>query len=79
MAGEATAKVFWSGGSQAVRLPKAMRFETSQVIIRRRGKTLVFEPLVTRDGWSGFWDRLAPLAPPVRRWRTRKAERRKPL
>ena len=32
-----TAKVFWSGRSQAVRLPKAYRFESDEVRIRRHG------------------------------------------
>ena len=31
------AKVFWSGRSQAVRLPKTFRFDTDQVRIRRHG------------------------------------------
>jgi len=31
------AKIFWSGRSQAVRLPKEFRFETDEVSIRRHG------------------------------------------
>lgn len=76
---EARAKVFWSGGSQAVRLPKAMRLESQEVVVRRRGRTLLLEPLPSHDDWTGFWDRLLPLDQPVRRWPTRRAERRKPL
>jgi antitoxin VapB len=79
MANDITAKVFWSGGSQAVRLPKAMRLPSGDVIVRRRGKVLVLEPLPGGDDWQGFWDRLVPLARPVRRWKTRGVERRKPL
>lgn len=45
-----TAKVFWSGRSQAVRLPKAFRFEGDEVRIRRHGETIILEP-IARD-WS---------------------------
>jgi virulence-associated protein VagC len=60
------AKVFWTGRSQAVRLPKEMRFSTSEVTIRRDGVRLIMEPLeVERDahGWpKAFWA-LAGAAP----------------
>jgi antitoxin VapB len=46
----ATAKVFWSGRSQAVRLPKDFRFDVEEVRIRRQGAAVVLEPL-ERD-WS---------------------------
>lgn len=36
-----TAKVFQSGNSQAVRLPKAFRFKTREVEIFRRGDEVV--------------------------------------
>lgn len=36
-----TAKVFKSGNSQAVRLPKAFRFQSSEVEIFRRGDDVV--------------------------------------
>lgn len=44
------AKVFWSGRSQAVRLPKEFRFETDEVIIKRRGNALIIEPVP--ESWS---------------------------
>jgi antitoxin VapB len=44
------AKVFWSGPSQAVRLPKAFRFTTDEVTIRKVGDALVLEPALRR-GW----------------------------
>ena len=54
------AKVFWSGRSQAVRLPKEFRFETGEVSIHREGDRLVMEPVaVRRDarGWpQAFWE-----------------------
>jgi antitoxin VapB len=37
----ATARIFRSGNSQAVRLPKAFRFEGSEVEILRRGKDVI--------------------------------------
>ena len=40
----ATAKLFKHGGSQAVRLPKAFRFEGSEVIIEKRGDEVVLRP-----------------------------------
>jgi antitoxin VapB len=41
-----TAKLFQHGGSQAVRLPKAFRFEGSEVKIERRGEEVVLRPRV---------------------------------
>ena len=37
----ATASVFTSGNSQAIRLPKEFRFDTKQVTIERRGDEIV--------------------------------------
>ena len=37
----ATAKIFQSGNSQAVRLPKAFRFRSKEVEITRRGDEVV--------------------------------------
>lgn len=54
-----TAKVFWSGRSQAVRLPKEYRFEGSEVRIRRHGTAIILEPIATD------WDWLDELAGPV--------------
>ncbi|MGA8615017.1 MAG: type II toxin-antitoxin system VapB family antitoxin [Xanthobacteraceae bacterium] len=45
-----TAKVFWSGRSQAVRLPKEFRFRGEEVRIRRHGNAVILEPLA--DDWS---------------------------
>lgn len=46
-----TAKVFWSGRSQAVRLPKEFRFEGDEVRIRRRGNAVILEPVVQDWAW----------------------------
>jgi antitoxin VapB len=40
----ATARVFKSGNSQAVRLPKQFRLDASQVEIFRRGDEIVLKP-----------------------------------
>jgi antitoxin VapB len=40
-AASATAAVFTSGNSQAIRLPKEFRFSTKQVTIERRGDEVV--------------------------------------
>ena len=45
-----TAKVFWSGRSQAVRLPKRFRVEGNEVRIKRDGKKIILEPV------AGTWD-----------------------
>jgi antitoxin VapB len=39
-----TAKLFKHGGSQAVRLPKAFRFEGKEVTIEKRGDEVVLKP-----------------------------------
>ena len=39
-----TAKIFQHGGSQAVRLPKAFRFEGTEVVIEKRGDEVVLKP-----------------------------------
>ena len=46
-----TAKVFWSGRSQAVRLPKVFRIEQDEVRIRRQGAAVILEPMPTGWGW----------------------------
>ena len=45
-------KVFWSGRSQAVRLPKSMRFDCELVVIQRDGNALRIEPA---DQWPERW------------------------
>lgn len=46
-----TAKVFWSGRSQAVRLPKEFRVEGREVRISRRGHALLLEPIPPTWDW----------------------------
>jgi antitoxin VapB len=47
----ATAKVFWSGRSQAVRLPKEFRLDSDEVRIRREGKKIILEPIPKDWAW----------------------------
>ena len=46
-----TAKLFWHGRSQAVRLPKAFRMEGTEVRIRRQGRSVVLEPIAKDWAW----------------------------
>jgi antitoxin VapB len=46
-----TAKLFWSGRSQAVRLPKAFRIDADEVRIRRHGASIVIEPMAKSWEW----------------------------
>lgn len=52
-----TAKIFWSGNSQAVRLPKEFRFEpgTEEVAIRREGELIILEPVKAEEWPDDFW------------------------
>ena len=40
-----TARVFTTGRSQAVRLPKEFRFDTDTVLVHREGSSVVLEPM----------------------------------
>ncbi len=45
------AKIFWSGRSQAVRLPKDFRFQGDEVRIRRHGSAVILEPMAEDWTW----------------------------
>ncbi len=56
-----TAKIFTSGRSQAVRLPKEYRFTASEVYINKVGDALILTPAdklgsVYDEGLAGFTD-----------------------
>jgi len=51
----AKAKLFTHGGSQAVRLPKAFRFEGKEVFVRREGDAVILEPVKATQTWDEFW------------------------
>ena len=56
------AKLFKSGGSQAVRLPKGYRFEDQEdVLISRKGSRVILEPV--RRTWSREFLELIGSAP----------------
>ena len=64
--GAERAKLFKHGGSQAVRLPKAFRFEGSEVSISKEGDRVILEPVVdkrppTAAEMAAFWRRLDAL------------------
>ena len=48
------AKVFWSGRSQAVRLPAACRFDTSEVEVVKQGDKLTLRP--RGKNWGAWFD-----------------------
>lgn len=54
------AKVFWTGRSQAVRLPQEFRFSGDEVEVHRDGDRVVLEPIrIRRDkqGWPiALWE-----------------------
>lgn len=47
-----TARVFTTGRSQAVRLPKEFRFDTDTVLVHRDGTSVILEPV--REWPSGY-------------------------
>ena len=47
------AKLFMNGRSQAVRLPKAFRFEGEEVEVVRVGDGVLLRPI--RPGWDAFF------------------------
>jgi len=71
MSGTVRAKVFWPGGSPAIRVPKAVRLETLEVKVERRGKSLLISPVQDNEEWGSFWDRLLPIRKRVKRWKRR--------
>ena len=55
----ATAKLFKTGRSQAVRLPKEFRFAGKEVRIRRVGQGVLLEPMKT--DWQTVFDEIERL------------------
>lgn len=51
-----TAKLFKSGRSQAVRLPKQFRFEGDEVYVKRVGEAVVLLP--REDSWRTLYESL---------------------
>jgi antitoxin VapB len=57
---ESTAKIFKNGRSQAVRLPKAFRFEGTEVKISKQGDKVILEPVKKIKWPPDFWDIFSP-------------------
>ena len=49
-----TAKIFMNGRSQAVRLPKELRFDCDEVYVRKQGDSVIISPKKTT--WDEFFD-----------------------
>jgi antitoxin VapB len=62
---EYRAALFTTGGSQAVRLPAAFRFEGRFVRARKEGNRVILEPIEKPKWPAGFWrwfDRAGPVS-----------------
>lgn len=54
------AKVFQSGNSQAVRLPRDFRFDVEELEITREGDAVILRPVSqNKEAWSGLKAALA--------------------
>jgi antitoxin VapB len=56
-----TAKLFASGRSQAVRLPKAYRFDGEEVVVKRFGSGVLLLPIAAP--WAAMREALAEFEP----------------
>ena len=56
-----TAKVFTSGGSQAIRLPEMFRFDEDEVLVNRIGRIVMLMP--KDDPWAAMMDSLKHFTP----------------
>lgn len=71
------AKLFWTGRSQAVRLPKEFRFPGDEVLVRKVGQTVVLE---AADAWpEGYVESFVGVSPEFRRHPQGRAETRRKL
>lgn len=57
-------RVFKNGGSQAIRIPKALRVDSDEVTIRKVGEQLVVEPV--HAGWGTAFSNMFFEGPPDR-------------
>jgi len=58
----ATAKLFWNGRSQAVRLPKEFRFAGDEVEIHREGNLVILEAKRKKAWPKNFFNKLGTLS-----------------
>ena len=59
------AKVFWSGRSQAVRLPAPCRFHVTEVEIVKQGDTVTLRPM--GKDWASYFGSREPVSLPPRK------------
>jgi antitoxin VapB len=72
-----TAKVFWTGRSHAVWLPKEFRFDSETVSVRGEGQAVILEPT---DGWpEGYVESFTGVPRDFSRPPQRKVEKRAAL
>lgn len=73
-----TTRIFKSGNSQAVRLPKEMRLAGDRVYIKKVGRAVVLLPF--EEPWQVLWDSLALFSADFMAERTQPAQvEREPL
>lgn len=72
-----TARVFTTGRSQAVRLPKEFRFDSETVLIHREGSSVILEPV--REWPAGYVESFAGLPDDFERPPQGKIEKRRKL
>jgi antitoxin VapB len=77
MAKRQFARLFTTGRSQAVRLPKEFRFEGDTVLIRREGDAVILEP--ARDWPEGYVESFAGVPEDFERPAQGKVEKRRKL
>jgi antitoxin VapB len=71
------ARVFRTGRSQAVRLPKEFRFDGDRVLIHREGSSVILEPV--REWPAGYVDSFAGVPEDFRRPAQGDVEKRRKL
>ncbi|MGJ3495792.1 antitoxin [Piscirickettsia salmonis] len=56
----AKSRIFKSGNSQAVRLPKEMRLDGEEVVIRRFGNSLLIQPVY--ETWLDVYNHMSDVS-----------------
>ena len=72
-----TARVFKTGRSQAVRLPKEFRFDSDTVLVHREGSAVILEPV--REWPAGYAESFAGVPEDFERPAQGKVEKRRKL
>jgi len=72
-----TASLFWTGRSQAVRLPKEFRFSGDTVLVHREGSSVILEP--NHEWPEGYVESFAGVPDDFARPPQGKAEKRRKL